>query len=93
MGKQFGLVSSNKKGSYQEVFVGTPKEVAERNQKEVRFEKLSNEPGGTVIPTDIQEKGTTIVFNRALKKNVKFNKESDIMDDPTTRKQLQDCFV
>ena len=92
LGKKYGLVSSNKKGSYQEVFIGTPEDVAERNQKEVRFEKLSNEPSGTVIPTDIQEKGTTIVFNRALKKNVKFNKESDIMDDPTTRKQLQDCF-
>ena len=92
LGNQFGLVSSKKKGSYQEVFVGTPEEVAERNQKEVRFEKLSKEPGGTVIPTNIQEKGTTIVFNRALKKNVKFNKESDIMDDPTTRKELQDCF-
>ncbi len=92
LGNQFGLISSKKKGSYQEVFVGTPEEVAERNQKEVRFEKLSKEPGGTVIPTNIQEKGTTIVFNRALKKNVKFNKESDIMNDPTTRKELQDCF-
>ena len=92
LGKQFGFISSNKKGSYQEVIVGTPEEVAERNQKEVRFEKLSNEPGGTVIPTEIQEKGTTIIFNRALIDNVKFEKESDIMDDTVTRKQLQDCF-
>jgi hypothetical protein len=92
LGKQFGLVSSNKKGSYQEVFVGTPEEVAERNQKEVRFEKLSNEPGGTVIPTEIQEKGTTIIFNRVLIDNVKFGKESDIMDDKKTREQLQKCF-
>ena len=92
LGKQFGLISSKKKGSYLEVFVGTPEDVAERNQKEIRFEKLSNEPGGTVIPTDIQEKGTTIIFNRVLKDNVKFNKESDIMDDKKTRDQLQDCF-
>ena len=92
VGNKYGLISSKKKGSYQEVFVGTPEDVAERNTKEIRFEKLSKEPGGTVIPTNIQEKGTTIVFNRALKKNVKFNKESDIMNDPTTRKELQDCF-
>ena len=94
LGKQFGFISSNKKGSYQEVFVGTPEEVAERNQKEVRFEKLSNEPGGggTVIPTAIQEKGTTIIFNRVLIDNVKFEKESDIMDDKKTREQLQKCF-
>tara|TARA_B100001109_G_scaffold247766_1_gene237872 strand:- start:1613 stop:3142 length:1530 start_codon:yes stop_codon:yes gene_type:complete len=92
LGKQFGLVSSNKKGSFQEVFVGTPAEVAERNQKEVRFEKLSNEPGGTVIPTEIQEKGTTVIFNRVLIDNVKFKKESDIMNDKKTREQLQSVF-
>ena len=49
LGKQFGFISSNKKGSYQEVIVGTPEEVAERKQKQVRFDKLTNEPGGTVI--------------------------------------------
>ena len=29
LGKQFGFISSNKKGSYQEVIVGTPEEVAQ----------------------------------------------------------------
>ena len=38
--KKYGLVSSKKKGSYLEVFVGTREDVAERNQKEIRFEKL-----------------------------------------------------
>ena len=92
LGKQFGWISTTKRGSYLEVFIGTPEEVAERNQKEVRFEKLSNEPGGTVIPTDIQEKGTTIVFNRALLDNVEFKKESDIMNDRITRQRLEACF-
>ena len=88
---KYGLVSGpTKKGSYEELFVGT--EEAERNVKEVRFEKLSKEPGGTVIPTDIQEKGTTIIFNRVLIDNVRFEKESDIMDDKKTRNQLQTCF-
>ena len=92
VGNKYGLVSSKKKGSYQEVFVGTPEDVAERNIKEIRFEKLSNEPGGTVIPTEIQEKGTTIIFNRVLIDNVNFKKESDIMDDKKTREQLQSVF-
>ena len=92
VGKKYGLISSKKKGSYLEVFVGTPEDVAERNQKEIRFEKLSNEPGGTVIPTDIQEKGTTVVFNRVLIDNVKFKKESDIMNDKKTREQLESVF-
>ena len=88
---KYGLVSGpTKKGSYEELFVGT--EEAERNVKEVRFEKLSKEPGGTVIPTAIQEKGTTIIFNRVLIDNVKFEKESDIMNDKKTRDQLQKCF-
>ena len=71
MGKQFSFISSKKKGSYQEVIIRiiTSKDSIE---KEVRFEKLSNEPGGTVIPTNIQEKGTTIIFNRVLIDNVKF---------------------
>ena len=92
MGKKYGLISSKKKGSYQEVFVGTPEDVAERNQKEIRFSKLSLETSGTVIPTDIQEKGTTIVFNRALRDNVEFKKESDILNDPITRQRLEACF-
>ena len=91
LGKQFSFISSKKKGSYQEVIIRiiTSKDSIE---KEVRFEKLSKEPGGTVIPTNIQEKGTTIIFNRVLIDNVKFKKESDIMDDKKTREQLQDCF-
>tara|TARA_S200000501_G_C20833624_1_gene748407 strand:+ start:51 stop:1523 length:1473 start_codon:yes stop_codon:yes gene_type:complete len=88
---KYGLVSGpTKKGSYEELFVGT--EEAERNIKEVRFEKLSKEPGGTVIPTEIQEKGTTIIFNRVLIDNVKFDKESDIMNDKKTREKLKSVF-
>ena len=88
---KYGLVGEPTKiKTYEQLLVGT--EEAERNVKEVRFEKLSKEPGGTVIPTDIQEEGTTIIFNRVLIDNVKFNKESDIMNDKKTREKLKSVF-
>jgi len=45
-----------------------------------------------VIPTKIQEKGTTIVFNQVLEKNKTFKEEQDILGDAETKKKLLDCF-
>ena len=43
-------------------------------------------------PPRIFEKGTTVVFNRALKNNKKFKSGSDILNDPQTKKLLDDVF-
>ena len=45
-----------------------------------------------VIPTKIQEEGTTVIFNRVLIDNKSFAKEEDIMKDPTTAKKLKEVF-
>ena len=45
-----------------------------------------------VIPTKIQEKGTTIVFNQVLDKNKIFEQEQDILGDADTKKKLLACF-
>ena len=47
---------------------------------------------GDRIKTPIQEKGTTIVFQRALNENKKFNSASDILNDKKTREKLDECF-
>ena len=47
---------------------------------------------GKVIPTRIQEEGSTIIFNRALRDNVEFNKEDDILNDQETNRQLTKLF-
>ena len=43
-------------------------------------------------PTKVFEKGTTVVFNRALKNNKKFKSGSDILNDPKTKELLDDVF-
>ena len=45
-----------------------------------------------VIPTKIQEEGSTVIFNRVLIDNKSFAKEEDIMKDPTTAKKLKEVF-
>ena len=87
-----GLVSSKSISSYQQVIIQILDKKGNTIEKEVRFEKLSKEPGGTVIPTEIQEKGTTIVFNRVLIDNVKFDKPEDIKNDKKTREKLESVF-
>ena len=47
---------------------------------------------GARIKTPVQEKGTTIVFQRALNENKSFNSASDILNDKKTRKLLDECF-
>ena len=91
LAKQYGLVEEPKKEkNYMVVRIGT--EDAERNIKDIRFQQIAPASGGNVIPTEIQEKATTVVFNQALKKNVAFNKEEDIKNHPETRKLLLEVF-
>ena len=91
LAKQYGHVDGPfKEKNYMVVRIGT--EDAERNIKDIRFQQISPATGGNVIPTDIQEKATTIVFNQALKKSIKFNSEEDIKNHPETRKLLLACF-
>ena len=89
--KKYGLVDGPKVGpKYTSVFIGT--DDAERNVKEIRFEK-TQPGGGGVIPTDIQEKGATIVLTHALKsKGAKFNSDADIRNDKATWTELSKCF-
>mgnify|MGYP001491354896 FL=1 len=89
--KKYGLVDGPKVGpKYTSVFIGT--EDVERNVKEIRFEK-TQPGGGGVIPTDIQERGATIVLTHALKsKGAKFNSDADIRNDKATWTELSKCF-
>jgi hypothetical protein len=88
---QYGLVEGPfKEKSYTVLRIGT--EDAERNVKDIRFETINPSTGGNVIPTDIQEKATTIVFNQALKKSITFKSEDDIKNHPETRRLLLACF-
>ena len=48
--------------------------------------------GGGVIPTKIQEEGTTVVLNQVLHNNKKFDKKEDILDDSETAKELKKLF-
>ena len=88
---QYGLVEGPVKGpKYTSVWIGT--EDAQRNKKEIRFEK-TNPTGKGVIPTDIQEKGATIVLTHALKsKGAKFKSDADIRNDKKTWTELSECF-
>ena len=89
--KQYGLVDGPIVGpKYTSVFIGT--DDVERNVKEIRFEK-TQPGGGGVIPTDIQEKGATIVLTHALaSKGAKFKSDADIRNDKKTWTELSKCF-
>ena len=62
------------------------------NKKRVRFEKTNPSGGGGVIPTPIQEEGSTIVLTQALVKDKKFTSEQSILGDKDTREKLEKCF-
>ena len=89
--KQYGLVDGPIQGpKYTSVFIGT--DDVERNIKEIRFEK-TQPGGGGVIPTDIQEKGATIVLTSALASKGKiFKSDRDIREDKPTWNKLTKCF-
>ena len=89
--KQYGLVDGPIQGpKYTSVFIGT--DDVERNVKEIRFEK-TQPGGGGVIPTDIQERGATIVLSGALASKGKiFKSDRDIREDKPTWDKLKKCF-
>ncbi len=91
LSEKYGLVDGPIYGSkYISVRIGT--EDVERNQKEIRFEK-TRPGGGGVIPTDIQEKGATVVLTQALKRTgKKFNSDKDIRNDKKTWDKLTQVF-
>ena len=89
--KQYGLVDGPIIGpKYTSVYIGT--DDVERNVKEIRFEK-TQPGGGGVIPTDIQEKGATVVLTHALaSKGAKFQSDADIRNDKKTWTELSQVF-
>jgi len=44
------------------------------------------------VPAPIQEEGTTIILNRALVDNIKFNSKESILEDKETNKRLTKLF-
>jgi hypothetical protein len=71
--------------------------ILDRGKVNQKYKLLLHIKGGSgfvggVIPTAIQEKGTTFVFNQVLKNNKKFETDSDILDDDETRKGLEKIF-
>ena len=58
--------------------------------------KSVTESSGTVIKTEIQEKGTTVILNQVLRHNKKFTKPADIMNDNSgannTADKLREVF-
>ena len=60
------------------------------NKKTLRFRKQKR--GSGRVKTEVQERGTTIVFENVLNGNADFKKESDIMKHTKTAKELRECF-
>ena len=62
----------------QDIIVG----VGGKSKIQIRFilQKLSG-GGRQQVPTDVQEKGTTVIFNRALRDNVKFRHNQLILSN------------
>tara|TARA_R100001594_G_scaffold7058_1_gene19475 strand:+ start:93 stop:1550 length:1458 start_codon:yes stop_codon:yes gene_type:complete len=73
----------------QDVIVG----VAGKSKIQIRFilQKLSG-GGRQQVPTPVQEKGTTVIFNRALRDNVKFPTKESIKEDKKTWDELLEVF-
>jgi len=86
LSKNFGLISTDDKSNSYEFgrMVGN-RSVTHR----VNFikKKISKK-----TPTKVFEKGTTVVFNKALIDNKKFKSASDILNDEDTRKELDKVF-
>ena len=86
LSNNFGLISTDDKSNSYEFgrMVGN-RSVTHR----VNFikKKISKK-----TPTKVFEKGTTVVFNKALINNKKFKSASDILNDEDTRKELDKVF-
>tara|TARA_Y100001972_G_scaffold54376_1_gene67101 strand:+ start:217 stop:1677 length:1461 start_codon:yes stop_codon:yes gene_type:complete len=86
--KQFGVIGDIKKDTIKVGRVVRGKNVS----FDVNFKKKKPVTGGKVINTEVQEKGTTVIFNQVLRKNKTFNKKEDIMADKDTLNKLKDVF-
>ena len=62
----------------------------------LKFSPKKDVKEGTVINTQVQEEGTTVILNQVLKHNKKFSKPEDIMNDNkgvnNTADKLRDVF-
>ena len=61
-----------------------------KNKRILRFRKQKK--GSGRVKTEVQERGTTIVFENVLNGNADFKTESDIMRHTKTAKELRECF-
>ena len=57
-----------------------------------RVNFILKQKDGDRIKTKIQEEGTTVVFQKVLNENKKFNSASDILNDKDTREELDRVF-
>ena len=86
--KQFGVI-----GSINADIIKVGRVVRGKNVSfDVNFKKKKPVTGGKVINTEVQEEGTTVVFNQVLHYNKKFSKPADIMADKDTSAKLRSVF-
>ena len=57
-----------------------------------RVNFILKQKDGDRVKTKIQEEGTTVVFQKVLNENKKFNSASDILNDKDTREELDRVF-
>jgi len=88
LGKQFGVI-----GDINADVIKVGRVVRGKNVSfDVSFKKKKPVTGGNVIKTEVQEEGTTVVFNQVLHNSKKFNKPGDIMADKDTAAKLRSVF-
>ena len=88
LGKQFGVI-----GDINADVIKVGRVVRGKNVSfDVNFKKKKPVTGGKVINTEVQEEGTTVVFNQVLHNSKKFNKPGDIMADKDTAAKLRSVF-
>lgn len=63
----------------------------EFSKETLKFRIIKESQGG-VIPTAIQESGTTIIFNQVLRHNTEYKDKDAIMKHPDTSKSLRRVF-
>ena len=73
----------------QDIIVG----VSGKSKIQIRFMPQKSSGGGRQqVPTPVQEEGTTVIFNRALRDNVNFPTKESIKEDEDTWNQLLKVF-
>ena len=73
----------------QDIIVG----VSGKSKIQIRFMPQKSSGGGRQqVPTSVQEEGTTVIFNRALRDNIKFPTKESIKEDEDTWNELLKVF-